>query len=258
MTQIIAHRGNSSAAPENTLAAFASAIEMGATVVECDVQMTRDGHLVVIHDATLDRTSDRQGDVRQLTLSEVKEADVSYPHVFGGAFCPQRVPTLGELLDFLKGRAKVLLEIKKESSVQGSDDFERRIAAAIVKSGVRIRPDLETELALLSFGTHILERMAAILPDAPRGHLFYRDREEVIFAAAEKAKASFVMPEKGHLSPHLLEEIRKRGLRAATWVCDDPAEFLRLSALGLLGIGTNRPADMIEAAALQAASGSRP
>ena len=150
--------------------------------------------------------------------------------------------TLGELLAFLKGRARLMLEIKKESSQPDSDEFERRIAAEIVKSGIRVSPDMETDIALLSFATPILERMAAILPDAPRGHLFYRDPEEVMFAAAGKVKASFVMPEKGHLSPGLLERAKERGLGVATWVCDDPAEFKKLSQLGLLGIGTNRPA----------------
>ena len=82
MTLVIAHRGNSSAAPENTFASFESAILQGATLVECDVQMTADGHIVVIHDPTLDRTSDRGGDVRLLSLAEVKAADVSCPKVF--------------------------------------------------------------------------------------------------------------------------------------------------------------------------------
>ena len=249
MTLVIAHRGNSSAVPENTFASFDSAIEHGVTLVECDVQMTADGHIVVIHDPTLDRTSDRTGDVRSLSLAEVRAADVSYPKNFGAAFSPQRVATLSELLAHLKGRARVMLEIKKESSRPDSDEFERRIAAEIVKSGMRISPDMETEVALLSFATPVLERMAAFLPDAPRGHLFYRDPEDVMFAAAEKVKASFVMPEKGHLSPGFLERARQRGLGVATWVCDDPAEFRELSQLGLLGIGTNRPVEMIDAAA---------
>lgn len=256
MTLVIAHRGNSSAAPENTFASFDSAIEHGATLVECDAQMTRDGHIVVIHDPTLDRTSDRTGDVRTLSLAEVKAADVSYPKNFGATFSPQRVATLGELLAFLKGRARLMLEIKKESSQPDNDEFERRIAAEIVKSGVRVSPDMETGIALLSFATPVLERMAAILPDAPRGHLFYRDPEEVIFAAAERVKAGFVMPEKGHLSPGLLERARQRNLGVATWVCDDPVEFRQLSTLGLLGIGTNRPADMIDAPALFGAPAS--
>lgn len=258
MTLVIAHRGNSSAAPENTFASFESAIEHGATLVEADVQMTADGQLAVIHDPTLDRTSDRAGDVRALSLAEVKAADVSCPRQFGSKFSPQRVATLGELLAFLKGRARLMLEIKKESSRAESDVFERRIAAEIVRSGVRAALDLNSEIAVLSFSTLALERMAAILPDAPRGHLFYRDPEEAMFAAALKAKASFIMPEKGHLSPGLLERARERGLGVATWVCDDPEEFRKLSALGLLGIGTNRPAEMIEAMALSGAAGPRP
>jgi glycerophosphoryl diester phosphodiesterase len=247
MTLVIAHRGNSSAVPENTLASFESAISAGATLVECDVQMTADGHLVIIHDPTLERTADRIGDVRKLTLAEVKAADVSYPKSFGAAFSPQRVATLGELLAFLKGRARLMLEIKKESSLAENDEFERRIAAAIVAAGVRVTPDMETDVALLSFSTPILERMKDLLPEAPRGHVFYRDPEDVIFAAADKVKANFVMPEKGHLSPGLLKTARDRGLGVATWVCDDADEFRRLSGLGLLGIGTNRPAAMLAA-----------
>lgn len=247
MTRIIAHRGNSSEAPENTIASFESAIALGAPLLECDVQMTADGHIVVIHDPTLERTAGRPGDVRSLTLAEVQAADVSYPAQFGSAFSPQRVLTLGELLAALKGRARLMVEIKKDSSRTENDEFERRIAAEIIKSGVRVSPDMETDVALLSFSTGILERMSAILPDAPRGHLFYRDPEEVMFAAARKAGAIFVMPERGHVSAALVEHAAERNLGVATWVCDDPLEFQRLASLGLLGIGTNRPAAMVQA-----------
>ena len=245
MTRVIAHRGNSSEAPENTAASFESAIAAGARLLECDVQMTADGHIVVIHDPTLDRTAVRPGDVRSLSLAEVQAADVSCPAQFGVAFSPQRVLTLGELLASVKGRARLMVEIKKDSSQEASDSFERRIAAEIVKSGVRVTPDMETDVALLSFSTRILERMASILPDAPRGHLFYRDPEDVMFEAARRAGATFVMPEKGHVSQALVERAAERNLGVATWVCDDPEEFRKLAGLGLLGIGTNRPVAMV-------------
>jgi glycerophosphoryl diester phosphodiesterase len=253
MTLVIAHRGNSSAAPENTFASFESAIAVGATIVECDVQMTADGHIVVIHDPTLDRTSEQKGDVRALTLADVRAADVSCPKLFGDRFSRQQVPTLAELFALVKGRARVMLEIKKESSQAESDVFERKIAAEIVKSGLRISPDMETDVAILSFSTTVLERLAAILPDAPRGHLFYRDPEDVIFGAALRARASFVMPEKGHLSPGFLARAKEKSLGVATWVCDDPVEFAELGKLGLLGIGTNHPAGMPGIAPLSAA-----
>jgi len=246
---VIAHRGNSSAAPENTLASFESAIAAGATMVECDVQMTGDGHIVVIHDPTLDRTADRGGDVRSLSLAEVQAADVSYPKNFGAAFAPQRVPTLSELLAFLKGRARLMLEIKKESSLKESDDFERRIAADIVRSGTHFSPDMETDIAVLSFSSLTLERMKALLPEVPRGHLFYREPMDAMFKAAEAVGSLFVMPEKGLISAALVAEARRHDLNVATWVCDDPDEFIKLSELGLLGIGTNRPAEMVRACA---------
>jgi len=258
MTLVIAHRGNSSAAPENTFAAFDSAIAHGVTLLECDVQMTADGQIVVIHDPTLDRTSDRTGDVRTLSLAEIRAADVCCPKTFDEKFSPQRVATLGELLTSLQGRARLMLEIKKESSRPVCDEFERRIAAEIVKAGTRVSPDLQTDLALLSFATPVLERMAEILPDAPRGHLFYREPEDVMFAAAEKVKATFVMPEKGLLSKGLVEHAKQRGLGVATWVCDDEKEFKELSRLGLLGIGTNRPVEMLQVLKDGRAGTSRP
>ncbi|MEO8358412.1 MAG: glycerophosphodiester phosphodiesterase [Vicinamibacteria bacterium] len=247
MPLVIAHRGNSSAAPENTFASFESALAAGVTAVECDVQMTRDGELVVIHDHTLDRTSDRIGDVRQMTLAEVQAADVSCPATFGSRFAPQRVPTLGELLAFVKGRCRLMLEIKRESSLAGADTFERRIASEVVRSGLRFAPGMQTEIAFLSFSTLVLERMREILPEAPRGHLFYRDPEDALFALAGRVSANFIMPEKGHLSSSLLARARDLDLGVATWVCDDVVEFQQLSTLGLLGIGTNRPAEMMAA-----------
>jgi glycerophosphoryl diester phosphodiesterase len=159
-------------------------------------------------------------------------------------YSPQRVSTLGELLAFLKGRARLMIEIKHESSQPDHDVFERRIAEEIVKSGMRVSPDPQTEVAVISFSTRVLDRMAEVLPDAPRGHLFYRDPEDVIFEAAERVKAMFIMPEKGHLGASLLERAKASSLGVATWVCDDPVEFAELGRLNLLGIGTNRPEGM--------------
>ena len=101
-----------------------------------------------------------------------------------------------------------------------------------------------------------LDGMKAILPEVPRGHLFYRDPEEKMFSAAEAVGAFFVMPEKGHVSAGLVKNARDRHLGVATWVCDDPEEFVKLQALDLLGIGTNRPGVMVEA--VQAALAGTP
>jgi len=94
---VIAHRGDSAHRPENTLASFASALEVGADLVEFDVQLTRDGAVVILHDAALERTTTGRGDVRQLTLAEVRVVSAGYPSRFGPAYagsasppCPRR------------------------------------------------------------------------------------------------------------------------------------------------------------------------
>src|SRR5215510_16313441 len=83
---VIAHRGDSAHLPENTLAALAGALELGVSAVEIDVQLTRDGRIVVIHDSTLDRTTSGRGDVRQMTLAEVRAVSAGYPSRFGDAY----------------------------------------------------------------------------------------------------------------------------------------------------------------------------
>src|SRR4029077_6422632 len=97
---IIAHRGNSAHRPENTLAAFASALEVGADVIELDVQLTKDSRLAVIHDATLERTTTGKGRVRDHTLAEIRAVSAGYASRFGDQYAGERVPTLAEALGF--------------------------------------------------------------------------------------------------------------------------------------------------------------
>lgn len=245
MTLVIAHRGNSAVCPENTLVAFDGAIEAGVTFLECDVQMSRDGELIVIHDPTLDRTSDTKGDVRNMTLAELRRADVSYPGKFGHAFSPQRIATLPQLLRHIKGRARLMLEIKHESSQAQSDAYERRIADVVRESGFKLALDDTSELAIISFSTTVLKRLEVLIPEVPRGHLFYRVAPPAMFQAARGVGAQFIMPEKDDVSTALVDQAAEQTLGVATWVCDDEAEFARLRTLGLLGIGTNRPAVMV-------------
>src|SRR5690606_9559351 len=107
---VIAHRGFSGAAPENTLAAFRKGIEIGSDMIELDVHLSRDGELVVIHDETLERTTNGKGRVADNTLMELKDLDA------GSSFAPQfsgeKIPTLIEVIELAKGRVLVNIEIK--------------------------------------------------------------------------------------------------------------------------------------------------
>src|SRR5262249_8674104 len=176
---VIGHRGDSAHRPENTLSSFASALEAGVDIVELDVQLTRDQHVVVIHDPTVDRTTSGRGAVGAMTLAEVRALSAGCPASFGSAYAGERVPTLAEVLAFLKGRARILLEIKTESV---TDDVLGGVEARSIAE-VR-KADMARDVVILSFDHRALERSRAQAPEITRGHLFHRGTAEAIVAGA--------------------------------------------------------------------------
>ncbi len=126
--QIIAHRGSSVDRPENTLASTLRAIEAGATAVEVDVRTTRDGRLVLSHDATLDRTTDGTGKIGEATLAEIRRLDAG--SWFDKRFAAERVPTLDEVLVVCRGKIDVLLDLKETG-----DEYARRVTDVVKKHG---------------------------------------------------------------------------------------------------------------------------
>ena len=241
---IIAHRGNSSSRPENTLAAFASALDVGASYVEFDVQLTRDRVVVVLHDATLDRTTTGRGPVGAISFDEVRAFSAGHPKVFGSTYEEERVPSLGETLDLLKGRARVMLEIKSESVTEEADTGIEALTLAEVR-----RAGMEKEVALISFDRRALLRCRDQAPEIPRGHLFYRAEAGEMLLGCHAVAAEICMPEKGLLSEELRDRAREAGLKLATWVVDDAEELRSLDRFDLYGVGSNRPAEMLEALA---------
>jgi glycerophosphoryl diester phosphodiesterase len=242
---VIAHRGDSAHRPENTLASFASALELGAELVELDVQLTRDGHVVVIHDPTLDRTTTGRGPVRESTLAEIRALSAGYPEKFGSVFAGERVPTLAEVLHLLRGRAKALVEIKHEAVSERDDDGGLE-ARAVAETRKTAEPQ---GVAFLSFARRALVRCRRLAPEIPRGHLFYRASPEEVLAGAREAETDLVMPQKGMLSADLVARLQAAGLKVATWVVDEPDELKALLPYGLFGVGSNRPGVLLEALA---------
>ena len=127
---LIAHRGCSATFPENTLVAFEAALDAGSEVLECDVQMSRDGVPIVMHDPRLDRTTSGSGAVRDLAWDQIRELDAGYTARFGASFAAQRVPRLEELFDLAKGRASVFVEIKPEALADAGGRVEASVVAA--------------------------------------------------------------------------------------------------------------------------------
>jgi glycerophosphoryl diester phosphodiesterase len=239
---VIAHRGDSSHVPENTLAAFAAGLETGAAIVEFDVHLTRDGEVVVIHDKTIDRTTDGHGEVKQMSLAEIRRFSAGYPSRFGKDYAGERVPTLGEALGLLRERAQAMIEIKPEAV---TTDAEGGIEAHVIEE-VR-KAAMEKDVALISFDRRALRRCQAMAPGILRGHLFHKGAVGEMLEGAREVGSELVMPEKTLLSDELRDRAREAGIKVATWVVDDVEEFRRLMRFELYGIGSNRPGEMLEA-----------
>ena len=241
---VIAHRGDSAHRPENTLAAFAGALEVGAVLLELDVQLTADGHVVVIHDPTLDRTTTGRGDVRRKTLAEVRAVSAGYPDRFGTAFAGERVPLLSEALALLRERARVLVEIKTESV---TEDVDGGIEARVVEEVRRGR--MADRVALISFDHRAIVRLASLAPELTRGRLFGQTTVDEVLAAARDAACELVMPHKSQVNDELAGRVHAAGLKLATWVVDEPEELRQLARFSLYGVGSNRPGVLIDAIA---------
>jgi glycerophosphoryl diester phosphodiesterase len=220
---IIAHRGDSAHRPENTLASFASALEQGADLVELDVQLTKDGPCV-IHYPTLDRTTSGKGKVGERSLAELRGLSAGYPERFGSSFAGERVPTLAEALALLRGRARVMIEIKRESVSDDADGGVEALTAAVVRQAA-----MEKDVALISFERRVLLRCRDLAPAITRGHLFYREEPDAVVAGAREIGSDLVMPEG---DAHRRAEAPPRaGLKLATWVVDGRAARPRASTL---------------------------
>ena len=228
-----AHRGASHDAPQNTLAAFRLAREMGADGVELDVQVSRDGEAVVIHDFTVDATTDGQGRVADKTLAELKELDAG--SWFDERFAGQRIPTLQEVI--IEVGHQLLLNIELKTKGFGNP--------ALVAEVVRLIEDhnLVHRVIVSSFNPFALRRVKKLNHRIPTGLLYHFDlpahliRALLVFLADPDA----LHPEKHLISQEYVDWARERGYRVNVWTVDEPAEMERLIALGVDGIITNRP-----------------
>jgi glycerophosphoryl diester phosphodiesterase len=155
---VMAHRGNRVACPENTLAAFRQAIADGADILETDLHLTADGVFVCIHDGTVDRTTDGQGAVAEMTLAEIKELSASYGRT---EFHAERVPTLAELTAILPAEVGLALELKTDRFLEAHTC--RRLAEELGQAGVRGRT------VMLSFSLPRLRAMLRAASDIPIG-----------------------------------------------------------------------------------------
>lgn len=221
----IAHRGASGHFPENTLCAFAAAIEAGAQMCELDVRMSRDGVLVVIHDETIDRTTDGAGAVDAMTLQEIQRFDAGIR--YGEQFLHQRVPTLDEVFDLVDGRCDLNIELKAAGA-------EHKVPEVI-----RARRAAGTTL-VSSFDWEALARIRYMAPDIRVG-LLASEWPARLLGAATEMRADAINPDFEIVTEDLCIAAHDRGINVYTWTVDDRAVMRRLIAYGVDGIMTNFP-----------------
>ena len=224
---VIAHRGASGTCPENTLAAFRRAVDLGAPMVELDVQLTADGEVVVIHDPTLERTTDGCGPVGDRTLAEIACLDAG--GWFGAAFRGERVPTLTEVL------AAVPVGVNVELKPGPARELEGRALAAVERAGALGRvvfssfdPDSLLRLRQASAAAEVAVLLGAgSLPEALR--------------LAERVAARALHLRNDRITPAAMATIAPTGLPVRAWTVNDAVEFRRLATAGVSGVFTDHP-----------------
>ena len=227
----IAHRGASAYAPENTLAALRTAVEMSCDLAEVDVQRTRDGVLVLVHDTDLRRTTGRRTSVSGVTYAELSRLDAG--SWFSPAYAGEPVPTLDQAIDVLDGTGTgLLLEVKHPARYPG-------IAADVARTLQARRGYLESGQCLVqSFDHGVMRDLARLQPGTPIGLLGHPPVHRLPGLATW---ATHVNPRHRRTTAAYVAAVHAAGLSCLAWTVDDDADLRRTLALGVDGVITNRP-----------------
>jgi glycerophosphoryl diester phosphodiesterase len=229
---IFAHRGASAYAPENTLAAFYLALEQGAPAIEFDVKLSADREVVVIHDQTVNRTTNGSGNVAHLPLEVLRELDAG--SWFGDGFRGEKIPTLHEV--FAAFGETLLMNIELTNYATPFDALIPRVADLVKRYGVQHR------VWFSSFYPHNLIRAARLLPDVPRAQLLWPGAAgwwQHAWGLAINVQAEH--PWKGDVNAESIESAHRRRRRVHAWTVNNPEDIRRLQALGIDGMFTDDP-----------------
>ncbi|MBW0269863.1 glycerophosphodiester phosphodiesterase [Nocardia sp. MH4] len=236
---VVAHRGASAARPEHTLAAYELALEEGADGVECDVRLTRDGHLVCVHDRTVDRTSDATGLVSELTLAELRDMN------FGTEDAPSGVLALSDLiglvLDWRSRPTKLFIETKHP--VRYGALVENKVLAELQRFGIATPASADHSRAVvMSFAATAVWRIRRAAPLLPTVLLGESSRF-LGGGAATTVGATAVGPSVKTLREHpeLVDKAAAAGRATYCWTVDDPDDVKLCADLGVSWVATNHP-----------------
>lgn len=237
--KIIAHRGACLHAPENTLPAFQLAVEEGADGFELDAKLTRDGEVVVMHDATVDRTTDGSGTVSEFTLAEFKRLDA------GSKFNPSitgiHPPTLREVFENIG--ADTIINVELTDYQHPMNRLVERVTDVVAACG------MENRVFFSSFLPGRLKRVSQLMPKAPRALLAMAG---IPGALAKSANACCMQnpwfnPHHTLVTNDMIEKAERRSQKLMVWTVNDPDEAIQLAQCGVMGLLTDDPSLLVQA-----------
>ena len=232
---IFGHRGARMDAPENTLAAFQLALELGADGIELDTQLTSDGHVVAFHDKTVDRVTNGHGKLAQMTLAQLRELDAG--NSFSEKYKGEKIPTLDEVFETLGKRAAIFnVELKNFSTP--FDHLAEKVCATVRRHA------MEKIVIFSSFLPWDLKVAARLLPDVPRGLLTIKGR----WGTWERSfgfnfgNYNALHPNLGDVTPQQVHRVHKLNRKINVWTVNAEEDIRRLVNWGVDGIITDDPA----------------
>lgn len=231
MTKVFAHRGFSATAPENTLAAFQAALKAGAEGLELDVQMTRDGQVVVIHDEKVNRTTDGVGWVKDFTLADIRMLDAGA--WFDAEYAGQKIPLLSEVLE-LVADTQVLVNIELKSGLVQYPGLEQ----AVLQLGADHK--MTDRLIISSFNHFALRHIRMQNSDIELGVLYMEGMVDP-WLYADHLGAQAIHPFYPAVIPEIVQGAHQHGIAVRPWTVDRPEDIRALLGARIDAIITNRP-----------------
>jgi glycerophosphoryl diester phosphodiesterase len=230
---IFAHRGASAYAPENTLAAFELALRQGADAIELDAKLSEDGHVVVIHDQTVDRTTAHTGKVKDLPLSELRKMDAG-SH-FDVAFRGESLPTLDEVFRAVGQLTYINVELTNYASFL--DDLPQKVATLVR------RHKLSRRVLFSSFNPIALWKIHRLVPEAPIGLLCLDGSKGALTRSLVGRLLPYqsLHPHFKDLTPGLVEHAHRRDIQVFVYTVNQEEDMQRMFSLGADGIFTDDP-----------------
>lgn len=213
----VGHRGAKAYEPENTLRSFKKAIELGVDAVELDVRRTKDERIVVVHDANVDKTTNGEGLVNELTLEQIKQFVAEKG---------EKIPTLEEALDFLDKKVKILVELKETG-------FEKKVLSLIHEKG------LVKNVVIVSFMEEALKKARELDNEVETGLIYIRHKDPI--EAALELKASYLLSFYRFTHTSNVQKAHEKGLKVIVWTINKQEEVSEYMKKGVDGIASDRP-----------------